>query len=77
MMCVGPAIISQLKQKYSDRMNLSFWNVHGQKSKTIGDKFLDKYFLKEISSSYILGLVELHTESVANIPGFQFIKQII
>ena len=60
---------------HKNLLNISFWNIHGKQSKHIGDKFLDDEFLKALCDSHIIGLVELHTESVPNIPGFKLIKQ--
>ena len=38
------------------------WDIHGQTSKLIGDKFLDSDFINKLHESHIVGLVELHTE---------------
>ena len=54
--------------------NLLFWNVHGQVTKEIGNKFLDVEFLNICKEFDILGIAELHTESKPNIKGFKLIK---
>ena len=64
--------ILQNEKKY---FNLFFWNIHGQKSKLIGDKFSDPEFLQICQSFDILGLAELHTEATPSISGFKLIKQ--
>ena len=54
--------------------NLLFWNVHGQVTKTIGNKFTDVEFLNVCKGFDILGLAELHTNSKPSIKGFKLIK---
>ena len=56
-------------------LNVCFWNIHGQTSKLIGDKFRDPEFLNVLGKSHIVGFAELHTESEANLTGFGLIKQ--
>jgi hypothetical protein len=51
-----------------------FWNVHGQVSKTMGNKFIDDQFLNLCKNFDVLGLVELHTSSKPSIKGFKLIK---
>ena len=74
-MCVGTVGKLQRKEIYIEQINLLFWNIHGQHSKTVGDKLTDNDFLNKINDCHILGLVELHTDSIVNIPGFTLIKQ--
>ena len=54
--------------------NVLFWNVHGQVTKTIGNKFEDDQFLNLCQNFDILGLAELHTTSKPSIKGFKLIK---
>ena len=54
--------------------NVLFWNVHGQVTKSIGNKFADIEFLNVCKGFEILGLAELHTLSKPNINGFKLIK---
>ena len=55
--------------------NICFWNIHGQTSKLIGDKFRDPEFFNVLRTSHIVGFAELHTESDAILTGFDIIKQ--
>ena len=55
--------------------SLGFWNIHGQKSKIVGDKFLDSDFLRICQQYDLIGLAELYTETVPRISGFKLIKQ--
>ena len=66
---------SQLFGSKIRELNIFCWNIHGKVSKLVGDKFLNTEFLHSIQNSHVLGLVELHTESIPNIPGFKLIKQ--
>ena len=54
--------------------NILFWNVHGQVTKTIGNKFTDVEFLNVCKNFDILGVAELHTNSTPGIKGFKLIK---
>ena len=54
--------------------NVLFWNVHGQVTKTIGNKFEDDQFLNLCQNFDVLGLAELHTTSKPSIKGFKLIK---
>ena len=40
-----------------------FWNIHGQTTKTIGNKFDDEQFLEVCKGFEILGITELHTNA--------------
>ena len=51
-----------------------FWNIHGQTTRTIGNKFDDQQFLNVCKDFDILGLAELHTNSSPSIRGFKLIK---
>ena len=55
-------------------LKLSFWNIHGWKSRIIGNKFTDTDFLSEIKNSDLIGLGETHlhegTLEKLSIPGF-------
>ena len=54
--------------------NVLFWNIHGQVTKTVGNKFTDNEFLKVCNDFDILGITELHTNSKPSIKGFKLIK---
>ena len=71
-MCISAASKSQKSLKF---LKLAYWNIHGVKSKIIGDKLSDTEFLDKISDSDIVGLTELHTDDEVFIPGFKLIKQ--
>ena len=59
-------------------IKISSWNIHGYKSKYIGNKLNDSDFLKEIKDDVIVGLVEthMHDDIVENlcIPGFELLS---
>ena len=57
-----------------ERKLINFWNIHGQFSKLLGDKFRDDEFLKICNSYDILCLAEIHTISTPNI-SFKLLKQ--
>ena len=83
-MCMGKTQKSHHKHgAYSNNnalnnLNMSYWNIHGYKSKIIGNKLLDPDFLSEMRNSDIIGLSETHTcdDTVdhLNIPGFIQLK---
>ena len=54
--------------------NVLFWNIHGQKVKTVGNKFTDIEFLNICNGFDILGISELHTNDKPSIKGFKLIK---
>ena len=54
--------------------NILFWNIHGQVTNTIGNKFTDIEFLDVCKGFDILGIAELHTNSSPNIKGFKLVK---
>ena len=64
--------------EYHQTIQLSSWNIHGIKSKLLGNKLSDRDFLKEIINDDILSIVETHVhngnEEELNIPGFHCIK---
>ena len=55
-------------------VSILFWNIHGQVTKSTGDKFADVEFLNVCKNFDILGISELHTNSKPNIKGFKLIK---
>ena len=59
-------------------IQLSAWNIHGYKSKIVGNKLNDLDFLREIHHDDIVALVETHTNSQVEddliIPGFHRLK---
>ena len=68
-------LTSQIFPLKKKQINLLFWNIHGQNSSLIGDKFLDDDFIKICNNYDILGLAEMHTESTPSIDGFKLLKQ--
>ena len=54
--------------------NIMYWNIHGQVTTTMGNKFTDIEFLDVCKGFDILGMAELHTNSKPNITGFKLIK---
>ena len=56
-------------------LKVAHWNIHGTKSKVIGNKLYDREFLQKILSCDIVGLSELHTSEEVSIPGFKLVKQ--
>ena len=57
-----------------DRCNLLYWNIHGQVTEIVGNKFTDIEFLKVCKDYDILGISELHTDTTPSIKGFKLIK---
>ena len=59
-------------------LNISYWNIHGFKSRILGNKLIDPDFLSEIKNSDIIGLGETHAYDEIvdhlNIPGFSRLK---
>ena len=56
-------------------MKIGYWNIHGHKSKLIGNKLIDPEFMEMISDKDIIGLGEIHSEGEVSIPGFVSKKQ--
>ena len=56
-------------------LKFCFWNIHGQITKVIEDKFRDPEFLQTLENTHIVGFAELHTEREAKLKGFEFISQ--
>ncbi len=56
-------------------LKIGYWNIHGHKSKLIGNKLIDPEFLEMISGSDIIGLGEIHSEGEVSIPGYVSKKQ--
>ena len=56
-------------------LSFGFWNIHGHKSQSVGDKLNDPEFLDILSSRNIVGLGELHAEEEVSIQGFINKKQ--
>ena len=52
-----------------------YWNLHGHKSKCVGDKLCDPEFLSILCGTDIIGIGELHAEGEVSIPGFVNIKE--
>ena len=53
----------------ANSFNVTYWNIHGWKSKIIDNKLADPDFLRHIENCDILGLSELHTHDPVSIPG--------
>ena len=52
-----------------------YWNIHGHRSKIVGDKLSDPEFLDQLKGIDIVGIGELHAGGEVGIPGFVSIKQ--
>ena len=52
-----------------------YWNIHGVKSKIVGNKLVNQDFLDVVSQYDIIGLGELHAQEDIDIPGYHLIKQ--
>ena len=58
-----------------EQLTCGYWNIHGHKSKYLGDKLLDEEFLNVISDCDIIGLGEIQSEDKVDIPGFKCVDQ--
>ena len=56
-------------------LTCGYWNINGHRSKYLGDKLLDKEFLKNISDCDIIGLGEIQSEGEVDISGYICLKQ--
>ena len=56
-------------------ISVSYWNIHGWKSKIVANKLVDPDFLEHIKKCEILCLSELHTHETVSIPGYTLVKQ--
>ena len=52
-----------------------YWNIHGYKSRMVGNKLNDPEFLEIIADRDIIGLGEIQSEGEVCIPGFINKKQ--
>ena len=52
-----------------------YWNINGHRSSFLGDKLLDKEFLKTISDCDIIGLGEIQSEGEIDLVGYTRLKQ--
>jgi hypothetical protein len=67
----------EMVQDSTVSIQLSVWNIHGYKSKIIGNKLTDSLFLSEIKNDDIVSLVETHNSNIddnLSIPGFKRVK---
>ena len=59
-------------------LRICTWNIHGYYSRTIGNKFEDKEFIKTFNDVDIIGITETHSHEEVNneitIPGFHRLK---
>ena len=51
-------------------LKIGYWNIHGWKSKIVGNKLVDPEFLQKISNFDIVALSELHCENKVSLPGY-------
>ena len=56
-------------------LRIGFWNIHGHKSRLIGNKLTDPEFIELISDKDIIGLGEIHSQAEVSLPGFISKKQ--
>ena len=56
-------------------LGLCYWNVHGHKSKCVGNKLFDSEFLALLQGRDIVGIGELHAEAEVSIQAFINRKQ--
>ena len=78
-MCLGNSFKKKGTRPTSHlSLNISFWNIHGFKSRITGNKLIDPDFLSEVQKSDIIGLGETHVHDEIvdslNIPGFVLVK---
>ena len=78
-MCLGNSFKKKGSRPSSHlSLNISFWNIHGFKSRITGNKLIDPDFLSEVQKSDIIGLGETHVYDEIvdslNIPGFVLVK---
>jgi hypothetical protein len=78
-MCLGNSFKKKGSRPSSHlSLNISFWNIHGFKSRITGNKLIDPDFLSEVQKSDIIGLGETHVHDEIvdslNIPGFVLVK---
>ena len=66
---------SGAKNRNEKSLKISYWNIHGVKSKITNNKLSDDEFLQNISKSDIVGLAELHTNEEVSLPGYKLMKQ--
>ena len=52
-----------------------FWNIHGYKSRTVGNKLCDPEFIDMLSDVDIVGLGEIQSGGEVSVPGFVCKKQ--
>ena len=56
-------------------LTLGYWNIHGHRSRLIGDKLCDNEFLKIIEGVDIIELGEIQAGGDVCIPGYVCVKQ--
>jgi hypothetical protein len=60
-----------VREEKSSFLTICYWNIHGWRSKIIGNKLVDPEFLQKNSKFDIVALAELHCEKeVANFANF-------
>ena len=72
-MCKKP-----VSNELNHNIKISFWNLHGYKSRLIGNKLRDTDFLHEIKDSHVIGLAETHVhDGIMDdliIPGYKLLS---
>ena len=62
----------------TNTLRVCTWNIHGYYSRTIGNKFEDKEFIKTFDDVDVIGITETHSHEEVNdeinIPGFHWLK---
>ena len=64
-----------VREEKSSFLTICYWNIHGWRSKIIGNKLVDPEFLQKISKFDIVALAELHCEKEVSLPGYKNLKQ--
>ena len=64
-----------VREEKSSFLTVCYWNIHGWRSKIVGNKLVDPEFLQKISKFDIVSLAELHCENEVSLPGYKNIKQ--
>ena len=57
------------KNKNRKKFKIGFWNIHGQNSKLLEDKFVDPEFLEICQEYDIIGFAELHADLIPSVNG--------
>ena len=63
------------RQDSASVITFGYWNINGHTSKYLGDKLLDEEFLDIVSVCDVVGLGEIQSLSIVDIPGYKNVKQ--